>query len=114
MPIHPRCSIPVTSVTAAHHRPADTVLLDVRETHEWTAGHAPGARHIPLAHLRADAVPVGSAVLCICRSGHRSARAVVALRAAGIDATNVGGGMLVWESTGLPITQPNGDPGIVR
>ena len=27
------------------------VLLDVREPHEWQAGHAPRARHIPLGQL---------------------------------------------------------------
>ncbi|NEA81247.1 rhodanese-like domain-containing protein [Actinospica acidiphila] len=33
------------------------VLLDVRETQEWSAGHAPGAVHLPLplSRLAADA-----------------------------------------------------------
>ena len=31
--------------------PEDVVLVDVREPDEWTAGHAPGAVHIPLGQL---------------------------------------------------------------
>ncbi|WP_189817558.1 rhodanese-like domain-containing protein [Streptomyces olivaceoviridis] len=30
---------------------ARAVLLDVREDHEWSAGHAPGAVHVPLSRL---------------------------------------------------------------
>src|SRR6202042_671193 len=33
--------------------PADAFLVDVREPDEWTAGHAPGAMHIPLGQLGA-------------------------------------------------------------
>ena len=29
----------------------DALVLDVRETGEWTSGHIPGARHITLAQL---------------------------------------------------------------
>jgi 3-mercaptopyruvate sulfurtransferase SseA len=29
------------------------ILVDVREDAEWRAGHAPGARHIPLSRLPA-------------------------------------------------------------
>ena len=36
--------------------PAGVFLLDVREDDEWTAGHAPGAMHIPLGdHATAQA-----------------------------------------------------------
>ena len=31
--------------------PADAALLDVRESDEWAAGHAPGARHLPMSEL---------------------------------------------------------------
>ena len=45
--------------------PADAVLLDVREDDEWTAGHAPGAVHVPMTTLaeRLDQVPDGEPVL---------------------------------------------------
>ena len=53
------------------------ILLDVREGPEWRAGHAPGARHIPLSHLpaRMKDLPPQRTVVTVCRSGHRSALA---------------------------------------
>ena len=40
-------TVPVTEVAD------DTYLLDVREDDEWTAGHAPGAHHLPMMELPA-------------------------------------------------------------
>jgi rhodanese-related sulfurtransferase len=108
-----RRSNPETTPAAAHDRPAGTVLLDVREDDEWEAGHAPGATHIALGKLRPDALAAGAKVLCICRSGGRSGRATDALRAAGIDATNVAGGMNAWTAAGLPVVRDDGRPGAV-
>ncbi len=58
-----------------------SVLLDVRDPHEWQAGHAPRARHIPLGQLsrRAAELPASCAVVTLCRSGARSARAAAML-----------------------------------
>jgi rhodanese-related sulfurtransferase len=94
---------------------AGVVLLDVREHDEWEAGHAPGATHIPLATLpeRVTDVPVGQRVVCICRSGNRSARAVAFLHHHSIDAVNLAGGMRAWDSSGLPVVTDRGSPGSV-
>ena len=85
-------------------------LLDVREDDEWAAGHAPGARHIPLGQLgaRAAEIPHDEAVYVICRSGHRSGRAAQALAGAGWEAINVGGGMQDWAMAGRPMTAETG------
>lgn len=88
-------------------------LVDVREPHEWAAGHAPDARHVPLATLDAADLPAGQPLLVICRSGQRSARAVMDLSSAGREAINVAGGMLAWRDAGLPIVTDNGAPGSV-
>ena len=88
-------------------------LLDVREDDEWAAGHAPGARHIPLGELgaRTAEVPQGQAVFVICRSGTRSGRAAQALTGAGWQAINVAGGMQDWAAAGRPmITDSGADP----
>ena len=47
--------------------PADAPLLDVRELDEWTAGHAPTARHLPMSELagRMGEVP-GDDPLYVC------------------------------------------------
>jgi rhodanese-related sulfurtransferase len=96
--------VPVTQV------PDDGWLLDVREPDEWMAGHAPGARHIPLGSLsqRSDEIPTDQPVYVICRSGHRSAHATQALNDAGWHAINIGGGMRQWSAEGRPMTADNG------
>jgi rhodanese-related sulfurtransferase len=96
--------IPAASV------PDDAWLLDVREDDEWAAGHAPGARHIPLGQLsgRAAEVPQDQTVYVICRSGHRSGRAAQALAGAGWEAVNVAGGMQDWAAAGRPMTTDSG------
>jgi len=85
-------------------------LLDVREPWEWTAGHVPTAKHIPLAQLnhRADEIPKDDTVYVICRSGARSARVTLALTGAGWQAVNVGGGMQDWAAAGRPIVSDSG------
>ena len=51
------------------------ILLDVREAPEGRAGHAPGARHIPLSRLpaRVSDLPPQRTVVTVCRWGHRAA-----------------------------------------
>ncbi|MBD0693046.1 sulfurtransferase [Streptomyces sp. CBMA123] len=93
------------------------VLLDVREAAEFTAGHAPGALHLPLVGLAAGVgLPpeaVGRTVLTVCRSGHRSQRAAELLAARGVEALNVTGGMNAWARARLPVTTPDGSAGHV-
>ena len=95
--------------------PDDGYLLDVREDDEWTAGHAPGAVHIPLGQLggQADQVPKDQPVYVICRAGGRSAYAAQALAGGGWDVTNVSDGMQGWESAGRPMVSDSGAPPFV-
>jgi rhodanese-related sulfurtransferase len=90
------------------------LLLDVREPDEWAAGHAPAAVHVPLRTLPANRPEPGRAIVAVCRSGARSARAAEALRQWGYDAVNLAGGMQAWATAGLPVvTDDPGRPGIV-
>jgi len=91
------------------------VLLDVREHHEWSSGHAPRARHIPLGQLsaRAGELPRNREVLVVCRSGARSTRAAKLLSAQRGDVANVKGGMNAWARAGLPVVAKGGRPGRV-
>ena len=75
------------------------VLLDVREAGEREIVTIPGATWLTIADLRAGAevpVPEGARVYVHCKSGARSAEAVDLLRARGIDAVDVEGGVLAW------------------
>ncbi|RQX03867.1 MBL fold metallo-hydrolase [Micromonospora inaquosa] len=64
--------------------PAPQVILDVRMTNEWRAGHIDGAVHIPLPDLpqRLADVPAGT-VWVHCGSGYRAAAAASLLANAG-------------------------------
>lgn len=90
---------------AAQEATATPFLLDVRNASEFAAGHAPGAHNVAYTRLaaRLDEIPRDRPVLVSCRSGGRSARASAFLRRAGIDATNVAGGMDAWMEAGLPV-----------
>ncbi|MCU1591027.1 MAG: Rhodanese domain protein [Frankiales bacterium] len=83
----------------------DAYLLDVREHEEWSAGHAPTAVHVPMHDVpdRLGELPVDRPVAVVCKVGARSAQVAQWLRAQGYDAHNVEGGMLAWETAGLPI-----------
>jgi rhodanese-related sulfurtransferase len=82
----------------------DLVVLDVREDHEWAAGHIDGATHIPLGQLPARVGELDPSVrtLVVCHVGGRSARATQWLHAQGHDVANVAGGMDAWETAGRP------------
>lgn len=81
----------------------DRPIVDVREPHEWQAGHADGAIHIPMGDVvaRLAEVPDGAAI--ICRSGARSAQVVAYLEQQGLDAVNVAGGTVQWAADGHPM-----------
>ena len=100
--------IPTTDVHGLPEQiPDDLVVLDVREDHEWTAGHIAGAIHIPLAELpaRAGELDPGARTVVVCHVGGRSARATAWLHAQGHDVVNLAGGMDAWEAAGRPVVR---------
>ncbi len=81
-------------------------LIDVREPREFAAGHATGARNIPLGQLagRANELANAGTVLVICQSGNRSKTAQGQLAARNVaDVRNVTGGTTAWRVAGLPV-----------
>lgn len=83
------------------------LLLDVREPAEWAEAHVDGAIHIPLGEieLRAHELPADHDIICMCRSGGRSAKAQRILSQSGRfgDVLNMSGGILRWVEVGLPV-----------
>lgn len=71
------------------------VLLDVRTTEEYAAGHLPGSRNLPLHLLDTPGMPLPSTdtpVFLYCRSGARSGQATSWMKAHGYTkAENIGG-----------------------
>ncbi len=91
------------------------VVIDVRELDEWSAGHAPQARFIPMGQVQArlDEVPRDGTAVIVCRSGARSHTVTQFLNSHGINAVNMSGGMRAWEKAGLPVVTDAGDPGLI-
>ena len=58
-------------------------------------------------------LPMNRRIVCVCRSGSRSARAAEALISWGFDAVNMTGGMQAWASSGFPVVRDDGSPGAV-
>ena len=83
------------------------VLVDVSEPAEYAAGHANGARSIPLGSLPgAKELPLNKTLplVLMCATGTRSARAASQLRKAGHEkAVSVAGGLKAWREAGLPV-----------
>jgi glyoxylase-like metal-dependent hydrolase (beta-lactamase superfamily II) len=85
----------------------ELVLLDVREKESFTAGHLPGAKHLPrgLIELSVDkALPDPSArILCYCNFGKISTLAAATLRQMGYTrAVALDGGFNDWVKAGYP------------
>src|SRR3954463_15423656 len=89
------------------------VLLDVRETEEWDAGHIPGARHVPRGYLESrveGAIGADRAqkVVVYCASGQRSALAANTLKEllGYEDVASMNGGITLWKDRGYDVEVP--------
>jgi rhodanese-related sulfurtransferase len=90
-------------VAGANRMLADgAILVDVRSAREFTGGHAPVARSLPLDSLdrRTDTLSVGTPIVTICHTGVRSAQAARLLARKGFQVSSVRGGMIAWKRAG--------------
>lgn len=105
-------NVPTIDHAAAARRIEDegVFVLDVREPHEWDAGHIPAAVHVPLGDLdaRIAELPTDRPIIVACKSGGRSAHATAQLTARGYDATNLAGGTTAWHAAKLPLEPADG------
>jgi rhodanese-related sulfurtransferase/DNA-binding transcriptional ArsR family regulator len=80
------------------------VLVDLRPTREFAAGHLPGARSFPLSKLLDDVrdLPAKRRVLAYCRGRYcaNARRGVELLRAAGVRAERLRFGVPEWRAEG--------------
>jgi rhodanese-related sulfurtransferase len=111
--MHAATSLPSIDVDGAAG--SDVVVLDVREQDEWDAGHIEGALHLPMSQLvdRVAELPGDRRIVCVCRSGNRSARVTAWLIANGVDALNLDGGMQRWAASRRPVVTESGGAGHV-
>jgi rhodanese-related sulfurtransferase len=100
-------SISVDDLKAQLDRQETMLVLDVRSAEEYAQdGHIARATLIPLPELerRVRELPTDRTIVCICRSGNRSAAACDLLARQGFTRLrNVQGGMIAWAQVGYPI-----------
>ncbi len=86
----------------------DALVIDVRDTGEYEAGHIAGARHVPEKQLAERLKELEKfkerSIIVACRSGMRSDAAVQVLRRNGFNASVcLHGGIGAWEQAGMPL-----------
>jgi rhodanese-related sulfurtransferase len=82
------------------------LLVDVREPHEFAAGHIPGAVNVPLSTFDPSEIEVGEGqkVVFSCRTGSRTLKAIAASQAASFPYdTHYPGSMTEWLAMGEPV-----------
>lgn len=87
------------------------LLIDIREDHEWAAGHIAGAMHLGKGIIERDIevrVPDKSQRMVLyCGGGYRSVLAADALTQMGYqDVISLDGGWRGWVKAGLPTVIP--------
>jgi rhodanese-related sulfurtransferase len=84
------------------------LLVDVREPHEFAAGHIPGAVLFPLSTF--DPVqlpdPQGKELVFSCRTGARTLKAIALAQAAGLPyRAHYKGSFMEWVAAGEPVAE---------
>ena len=95
------------SVDEAKDTMADgAAVIDVRELHEYTSGHVPGAALIPVnsVYKRREELPKDQDVIFVCAVGQRSALGAEMAAAAGLTRLfNLEGGTEAWIKSGQTV-----------
>ncbi len=86
----------------------DVAVIDVREPHEYQAGHIPHATLIPVNSVfaRREELPKDKKLIFVCAVGQRSALAAEMAAAAGLPADrlySLDGGTDAWRQAGEPV-----------
>lgn len=86
------------------------IVVDVREPAEFSTGHLRDAKNIPLGELSKRLGELdkfkSKAVIAVCQSGARSAKAAGQLKKAGFnEAYSLDGGVAAWQTQGLPLAK---------
>jgi rhodanese-related sulfurtransferase len=79
-------------------------VVDVREAHEYAAGHIPGAINQPLSRFDPASLPQGRPIVLVCQAGVRSLTALNSALAAGVkDIGHYLEGTAGWRRRGGPL-----------
>lgn len=86
------------------------VVVDVRDTYDFSTGHLRDAKNIPAKELSQRVGELekfkSKALILVCGSGRQSVRAAAQLKKAGFNEVyNLDGGMSAWQAQGLPLAK---------
>jgi len=83
----------------------NVVFLDVRTDKERKESSIKGSYHIPVIDLKERENELkkfkDAEIICFCRTGNRSLTAASKLKKMGFNASNLSGGMIRWNASGL-------------
>jgi sulfur-carrier protein adenylyltransferase/sulfurtransferase len=103
----------VDPAQVSEHLGNGIVLVDVRESTEWDAGHIPGAKHVPRGYLEsriegAVGADRSKEIVVYCASGQRSALAAHTLKdELGYEnVKSMTGGITLWKDRGYKVEVP--------
>lgn len=95
----------------ARVRSGEAIVLDVRPSEEYRAGHIPGALSVPLKDLEShlSELPRDQEIVAFCRGPYCifAFEAVELLKAKGFRAVRLADSIQDWRSRGLPVTTGN-------
>lgn len=87
----------------------NAVLLDVRDSKEFSAGHVSGAVNIPFAKLKERLVELdkhkAKTIVVADKMGQQAGAGVKILAEAGFQAARMQGGMADWQAQNLPVVK---------
>lgn len=88
----------------------NAVVVDLRQTADYAAGHLPSARHLEFAELQAKIGQIAknkaNPVLLVCQTGQHSSKALRIVQAAGYSEVHVlRGGLNAWQQAGMPVVK---------
>jgi ArsR family transcriptional regulator len=92
---------------ARRMRQGSVIVLDVRPEDEFALGHLPGARNVPLSHIKRQLAKLdrNTEIVAYCRGPYcvLSFEAVAQLRKLGFKARRLEDGLPEWKAAGLPV-----------
>ncbi|UYG00003.1 MULTISPECIES: rhodanese-like domain-containing protein [unclassified Halomonas] len=87
----------------------DAVIVDVRESKEFKAGHIAGARNIPQSNLDSRMNELEKVkdkpIIVVCKHGQSAGAVQAKLAKAGFNANKLKGGMAQWQADSLPVVK---------
>jgi rhodanese-related sulfurtransferase len=97
------------SEAEAERKVGDAVVIDVRSTQDWKAGHIEGARHLDRGEIELEIeeqIPdLDQRIICYCGGGSRSALVAESLQKMGYrNVRSLAGGFREWSASGLPVS----------